>query len=93
MRIIGYIEHPEWKITLFKMDDKFSIKFENNLFEQTFKFRASDQLSDESALRELVDPSFLAGVNAQFQAMLQLRNRSLQRLSDSNSEDEFPEII
>ena len=39
MRILGYIDHPVVKITVFKMDNKFSVKFESIHYEQTFKFR------------------------------------------------------
>ena len=44
MRVIGNIDHPILKITAFKMDNKLSIKFESGLFEQTYKFRESEQL-------------------------------------------------
>ncbi|MBK7870450.1 MAG: hypothetical protein IPJ74_07085 [Saprospiraceae bacterium] len=46
MRIIGYIEHPVLKITVFKMDNKISIKFESGLYEQTYKFRSGDTISN-----------------------------------------------
>ena len=34
MRILGYLEHPTLKITVFKMDNRISVKFENSLYEQ-----------------------------------------------------------
>lgn len=38
MRIIGYIEHPGMKITVFKTDTRISVKFETGFYEQTYKF-------------------------------------------------------
>lgn len=93
MRITGYIDHPEWKITLFKMDDKFSVKFENTGFEQTFKIRQSDAIPDEQALRKLINTDFLEAVNQQFLQMAKLMQRSLEQLESDRKTEEFPEII
>lgn len=93
MRITGYIDHPEWKITLFKMDDKFSVKFENTGFEQTFKIRPSEAIPDEAALRTLINADFLEAVNQQFLQMAKLMQRSLEQLESDRETEEFPEII
>lgn len=93
MRIIGYIDHPEWKITLFKMDDKFSVKFEKPGFEQTFKIRQSEAIPDENALRKLINPDFLAAVNKQFDQMALVIKSALNQRETDREEDEFPEII
>ena len=62
MRITGYIEHPVFKITIFKMDNKFSVKFETPQFEQTYKFRIGEGIENEADIRKLVDGPFITAV-------------------------------
>ncbi|MEK7256255.1 MAG: hypothetical protein AAB316_15995 [Bacteroidota bacterium] len=59
MRIIGSIPHPTLKITVFKMDNRLSIKFEAGMYEQTYKFRESTDLQDFAGAQRLVDEPFL----------------------------------
>lgn len=92
MRIIGYIEHPTYVITVFQMGDKYSIKFENNLLEQTFKYRSGPHLSNIAQIRELVDENFLKQVDHTFQSMNQTRLQSLAKTTQE-ANDEFDEII
>lgn len=93
MRIIGYIEHPSLKVTVFKMDTRLSIKFEDDLYEQTYKYRMQDGLSSLSDIKELVDADLQAAVLAQFAAMKKASETALQRHLPSEEEDEFPVII
>ena len=93
MRIIGHIEHPILKITAFKMDNKLSVKFESSLFEQTYKFRESEQLSTFEDMQTLVDESFIAGVIDELKTMNQLKNKALSRFIIKNDEEEFEDII
>lgn len=62
MRIVGEIEHPRLKITIFKNDGKFSIKFEGGLLEQIYKFRDDERLSSVDAVKSLVDAEFIAKI-------------------------------
>jgi len=93
MRIIGYIEHPVIKITVFKMDNKLSVKFESGLFEQTYKFRQSDDLEKIEDVQRLVDTTFINNVLAEFTTMNQLKNTALSRFLPESTSDEFDEII
>ena len=93
MRIAGYIEHPILKITIFKMDNKWSVKFETGLFEQTYKFRASDELNDLEDIQKLVDETFIAGVLEELNTMNRIKNKALSRLVADEEADEFEEII
>ena len=79
MRIIGSIDHARYKITLFKMDDRFSIKFEDGVLEQTYKFRGEARLSNAEDLRRLVDASFLQDVTKTFSRMHRQRKAMLER--------------
>ncbi len=90
MRIIGYIEHPVLMITVFKMDDKFSVKFENNLLEQTYKYRGGPHLSNLEDVKRLIDEPFMRKVEEMFR---QMETTRVDSLKVEDSEDEFEEII
>ncbi len=92
MRIIGYIEHPVLKITVFKMDNKISVKFENSLYEQTYKFRDSEGLENIGDVQRLVDASFIEAVMQELTKMHQIKNQVLHRFFPEEEED-FEEII
>ena len=93
MRIIGYIDHPRLKITIFKMDNKFSVKFESGLYEQTYKFRDGEGIEGANDIRDLVDEAFLEKVETELQRMHRIRLQALSRREEPNGEDEFDEII
>lgn len=92
MRIIGNIDHPSLKITVFKMDNKLSVKFETGLYEQTFKFRESDELSDFTSMQQLVDKKMIEEVLENFAKMNRSKNEALGRFLPKEMA-EFEEII
>lgn len=92
MRIIGDIPHPSMKITVFKMDNKLSVKFETGLYEQTFKFRESNELSDFDAMQRLVDEQFVQEVLEGFAKLHQVKNAAMGRFLPK-AEEGFEEII
>lgn len=92
MRIIGHIDHPTLKITVFKMDNKLSVKFETGLYEQTFKFRESDELNDFATMQQLVDEQLVNEVMENFAKMHHLKNEALGRYLPK-AKVEFEEII
>ncbi len=93
MRIIGNIEHPILKITVFKMDNKLSVKFETGLYEQTYKFRESDELKNMEGIQKLVDGPFIEAVLNEFKQMHRLNMEAWGRFLPKESEEEFEEII
>lgn len=93
MRIIGNIEHPTLKITVFKMDSKFSVKLENPFYEQTYKFRSSEALNSLEDVQKLVDSTFIEQVLQQLAAMHQTRQAALERFLPVEEEEDFEEII
>jgi len=100
MRIIGYIEHPVMKITVFKDNGKLSAKFETGLFEQTYKFREMDAMKNLEDVQGLVDNEFQQKVIEfqqkvmdNFQNMNRLRNEGLDRFLPKLAEEDFEEII
>ena len=92
MRILGYLDHPSLKITVFKTDTRLSIKFENGSFEQTYKFRPSEQTNSLQEINKLVDETLLEQVSKLFRQMEQQFNSSFLR-NFPPSDDEFDEII
>jgi hypothetical protein len=70
MRIVGYIEHPVLKITIMQMNNRFVLKLEANMLEQTYKFHEDDNLRTMADIEKLVDETFL--------------NECLKRFSDMN---------
>jgi predicted nucleotidyltransferase len=93
MRIIGYIEHPSLKITVFKMDNRLSVKFETGLYEQTYKYRIGDQMESLEDVKKQVDEELLQQVDHIFTQMHQAKNQALKRNMDQGQDDEFDVII
>ena len=93
MRILGYIDHPVLKVTVFKTDTRLSIKFENGDLEQTYKFRPSQQTNSLKEINALVDDAFLAQVLKRFEGMKQDFGSTFSRNVAPPDEDEFPSII
>lgn len=94
MRIIGYIEHPGFKITVFKMDDRISVKFENGVNEQTYKFRSGEGIDGLSDVQAWATPELLEQIESIFQTMEQTKReaRPLMTSRDNSPPDVF-EII
>ena len=93
MRIIGHIEHPILKITVFKMNEKLSIKFESGLYEQTYKLRSMDNISGMQDIEKMVDEPFLQAVMNGLKDMHLIQQAALERFLPDEDEDEFDDII
>ena len=93
MRITGYIEHPSMKITVFKMDNRLSVKFETGMYEQTFKFRESDEIAGFEDVQRIVDGAFMQAVLDNFSLLHSMKNEALQRGLPKATADKFEEII
>jgi transposase len=93
MRIIGNIEHPHMKISVFRMDNRWSVKFENEWYEQTFKIGSDTRLEDLESIKNLIDPAFQESVLQTFQQMHQTRLQGYGRAFPVSSETAFEDII
>jgi len=80
MRIIGEIPHPDCRVTLFSWNNRYLIKLEKGLLEQTFKVNQFDVISEDD-LYELVNEAFIGDALAVFDTMEATWNRALQRHS------------
>ena len=79
MRIIGYVPHDQFKITVFKDNNRLSIKFESGLYEQVYQFRDTAELQNMEQVRTLVDAEWLAFVTEEFKRLHQAKNAALAR--------------
>ncbi len=93
MRILGNIEHPSLKITVFKMDARLTVKFENAQFEQSYKFRLSEQLNHLNDVKRLVDDKFIKAVLENFKAQQHSQIQAMDRFISKNSDDEVFDVI
>lgn len=93
MRIIGNIEHPILKITVFKMENRISVKFESGLYEQTYKFRSGEGIESFEEVEKVVDASFQAQVLQHLNLMHEIKNQAISRNITLEEEDEFDTII
>ena len=92
MRIIGYLDFPGVKTTVFKMDNRLSVKFETGLYEQTYKFREGEGADSLEEVKKIVNEHFFKSVTAQFQQMHALRNQGLSEAKGLAPEEVFEEI-
>jgi len=74
MRVVSEIAHPELKITIFHWNNRYLIKLEAGLFEQTYKIQEYD-VDSEDEVKKLVTNEFIRGAIDRFNQMAEsLRN-------------------
>lgn len=69
MRVLAELPHPSFKISLFGMNQKFIIKFEQGTLEQSYKIAEADIIGGVNGVFELIDEAFLKTVEDTFQQM------------------------
>ncbi|UXE66586.1 MAG: hypothetical protein KA713_19430 [Chryseotalea sp. WA131a] len=79
MRVVGEIPHPDVKITIFHWNNRYLIKLEAGLFEQTFKLEEYD-ISSEGELKEIVNETFIQQSIERFNSMAQSLRQATQFL-------------
>lgn len=93
MRIIGSIEHPSIKITVFRMDNRISVKFENPLYEQTYKLGDHEQFATLEGVEKWATPALMEKISGIFQEMHRAALDAAQAAFPSAEEEIFEEII
>ena len=58
MRVLREIQHSDCRITIFSWNNRYIIKVEQGLLEQTFKVHEYDVAGDEDILK-LIDETFI----------------------------------
>ncbi len=76
MRVIAELPHPACKITIFNMNQKFIVKFEQGPLEQSYKISELDLTGGGvNDVFEIIDEHFIKEVIENFSAMrLQFKN-------------------
>ncbi|HET8829960.1 MAG TPA: hypothetical protein VFM79_11500 [Pelobium sp.] len=69
MRVVAELPHPECKITIFSMNNKYIIKFEQGSIEQTYKLAEMDILNGVDGVFEIIDETFIKSVVENFKSM------------------------
>ncbi|HKG07104.1 MAG TPA: hypothetical protein VKB19_11630 [Pedobacter sp.] len=70
MRIIAELPHPECKITLFNMNQKYIVKFEQGTLEQSYKLSELDLGGGGvNEIFEILDEEFIGTVIERFKLM------------------------
>lgn len=69
MRVVAELPHPDCKITIFSMNNKYIIKFEQGTIEQTYKLAEMDVLNGVDGVFEIIDETFISAVVANFKMM------------------------
>lgn len=92
MRIIGEFDLDQIKVTVFKMNERISLKFEYNLLEQTYKFRDGSGINSMEDIRNFCSQNTMTHVKEIFKNMAESRSSALSALINI-LEDEFDIII
>jgi hypothetical protein len=66
MRIIAELPHPEFKISILNMNNKYIVKIEQANLEQSYKIADIDLLDGVNSVFELLDETFLKTVGLRF---------------------------
>ena len=70
MRVVREIAHPHCRITIYAWNNRYLIKLEQGLLEQTYKIDQSD-ISNEEELLKLLDQNFIDDALERFGQMHQ----------------------
>ena len=92
MRVVGEIDHPRLKITVFKNDGKFSLKFEGGLLEQIYKFRDDARLGSVEDVKRMVDTDFIEKIEDILRGMKTAQLSAMERAFPIDAE-EFDVIL
>ncbi|GGC29771.1 hypothetical protein GCM10011386_22250 [Parapedobacter defluvii] len=71
MRTVAELPHPDFKITIFTMNQKFIVKFEQGTLEQVYKIAEADITDGVNGVFQLIDDDFTKSVSQRFDEMRQ----------------------
>jgi hypothetical protein len=82
MRVLAELPHPDCKITIFSMNQKFIIKFEKGIYEQTYKLSELDITEGVNGVFKLIDNEFIAAITERFAQMRTDFNKAYTRFDN-----------
>jgi hypothetical protein len=71
MRTVAELPHPDCKITIFSMNQKYIIKLEKGSFEQSYKLSELDITDGVNDVFKILDDEFISTVVKRFNQMRQ----------------------
>jgi hypothetical protein len=83
MRIIAELPHPDCKITIFSMNQKFIIKLEKGIFEQNYKISELDIPEGVNGVFQLLDSEFIKSATERFNQMRSDFNQAYKRYDNN----------
>lgn len=90
MRIVGEVPHPKYKITVFSMNERISVKIEDRLIEQIYKFRDGSGVNSVDEVKAFLTDKFMSDVDDHFRRM----HRSyIQGMENQSQDDDLPTLI
>lgn len=69
MRVVAELPHRLCKITIFSMNQKFIIKLEKGIYEQTYKLSEKDLTDGVNDVFKMLDDQFLEKASTRFDEM------------------------
>jgi hypothetical protein len=78
MRVIKEVSYPEFKVTVFYWNNRYLLKLEQGLLEQTYKINQFDVTGEEEVL-SLLDATFIEEASQRFREMRQSLQDGLAR--------------
>lgn len=91
MRVIGEFAVGDIKVSVFKYNERISVKYEKYLLEQVYKFRDGSNIRNVNDVMKFSE-TIESKLNVIFDSMNQLRTDRLMELNGDGL-DEFDEII
>ena len=82
MRVLAELPHPDCKITILSMNQKFIIKFEKGIYEQTYKLSELDITEGVNGVFKLIDNEFIVAITERFAQMRTDFNKAYTRLDN-----------
>ncbi len=79
MRVLAELPHPDCKITIFGMNQKYLIKLERGGLEQTYKLNELDVTNGVNSVFEILDDAFIQTVLIRFEQMRMDFNEAYSR--------------
>ncbi len=83
MRVIAELPHPDCKITIFSMNQKYIIKLEKGTFEQIYKISELDIPEGANGVFQLLDSEFIKTAADRFNQMRIDFNQAYKRYDEN----------
>lgn len=82
MRVIAELPHPECKISIFSMNQKYIIKLEKGVFEQVYKISELDVPDGVDGVFKILNDDFLKKASSRFNDMRSDFNSAYKEYDD-----------